>query len=870
MATDSVTVSPTFNGDSVALTAGMIVRLKAGANNNVVRAQADSSAHVQGTCGVVVSGSCASGSPVLVAAVGRRPVQMESGLTLGVSDTVYVSASVAGKGTNVIPGVVLPIGSIADISAYARNGTVEVDVVAAASEAGAGGTFPGFGGAPPAVAATSDAGAAGTASRSDHTHAGVTSLNSEQGALTLESLGGTVSITTPDETHVNLEVATPFSGLGAAPPIIVNSLSTAGAATTASRSDHDHGQNMVAQWPIANPRIYAVDGVGGDDANLGFADAVSASSADVAAATVSAGLVAKKTLAALTTVFPTVGAGRLCAIVIAAGTYADSLASFFNGVSGYKQGPVVRGTSTNATAGAVAFSGTPQDLIFVGAVTGTGMHAAGYNPTAGATTTSVPCQLAGGGAAGFAAPPAKPLGLRIRFDSATATVALRNVCAAIVNVIGGNTLTLANGTLLPAVPGLTDVFYIEQPGVVIPGSSLTASGLDSFNAGLYSGGPFLVGLHINGSFGPIGVFNTAFLEFGSLNIGIGRPGALESFQELYIYVDSSFNNVGSNFRCDGGFVSDFTGNTLKIEAACIIDPTTVSLLDIQQVAPIDGCSFSPQVLLGGNAPSISFDGVTFGGETNLGNKPCNIFGNGAASALVLRRFNGVIQGVGVQGAGAHPAIAVQGDCFFQIDNTLTGTTGNTDVGLDLTGAQNCIIVLTSQPTVTGVAGDVRLSSGIIVSWASLFATGLVDTKGNRFVSTFGPVVPIKCFSGVIITSAGGATFGYLADTGTESTTPTANQTDPIGYPTSLRLITRLRGAQRTGTGAQPPTFTLYKNGVATAQTVTLPASTGGPVQVADLAHPILFADGDLFDVRCDFALTAEGNQPVTATLEGPC
>ena len=136
MATDSVTLSPTFNGDTVPLTAGMIVRLKPGANNNVVRARADSALHVQGVNGVVISGASAPGTSCVVVCVGREPVQMESGLTLAVGDTVYVSPNVAGKGTNVLSSNVLAIGIIADISNYVRLGTIEVDTNVASSGTG--------------------------------------------------------------------------------------------------------------------------------------------------------------------------------------------------------------------------------------------------------------------------------------------------------------------------------------------------------------------------------------------------------------------------------------------------------------------------------------------------------------------------------------------------------------------------------------------------------------------------------------------------------------------------------------------------------------------------------------------------------------
>ena len=128
MATDAVTVSPAYNGDSVPLTVGMIVRLKPGANNNVVRAQADSAPHAQGVNGVVISGASAPTGVVGVVCTGRETVQMESGLTPAVGDTVYVSPTVAGKGTNVLPVNVSAIGTVADISNYARSGTVEVTV----------------------------------------------------------------------------------------------------------------------------------------------------------------------------------------------------------------------------------------------------------------------------------------------------------------------------------------------------------------------------------------------------------------------------------------------------------------------------------------------------------------------------------------------------------------------------------------------------------------------------------------------------------------------------------------------------------------------------------------------------------------------
>ncbi len=93
--------------------------------------------------------------------------------------------------------------------------------------AGAGGPWPGFGvTAPPAVAATSSLGSSGLGAQSDHTHAGVTSINGQQGALTIAG----------------------FPGYGVAPPNVA-SASAVGAATSVARSDHTHGLDLVAYAP---------------------------------------------------------------------------------------------------------------------------------------------------------------------------------------------------------------------------------------------------------------------------------------------------------------------------------------------------------------------------------------------------------------------------------------------------------------------------------------------------------------------------------------------------------------------------------------------------------------------------------------------
>lgn len=122
---------------------------------------------------------------------------------------------------------------------------------------------------------------------------------------------------------------------------------------------------------------------------------------------------------------------------------------------------------------------------------------------------------------------------------------------------------------------------------------------------------------------------------------------------------------------------------------------------------------------------------------------------------------------------------------------------------------------------------------------------------------------------MIVTSNSAPTSGFATDVGIAAVAITGNEATPMRYPTSARLITRLRLAGPVGSGAQPATATLYKNGVATAMTCTLAAGRPTGVNAVDSAHPILFADGDQFDVLISVATTSEGNVPFSATIEGP-
>jgi len=136
------------NGESTALVKGEVVRIFA---NNVVKRALSPSA-VQGQIGVTLSGAGVGGA-VNVCIVGTTQVLLQTGLSPTAQQTLYTSASVAGRAA-LTPNAA-PIGIIKDASAYAVNGLVTAVI--------AGGGGGGGGGASGATGATGPAGSPGGA-----------------------------------------------------------------------------------------------------------------------------------------------------------------------------------------------------------------------------------------------------------------------------------------------------------------------------------------------------------------------------------------------------------------------------------------------------------------------------------------------------------------------------------------------------------------------------------------------------------------------------------------------------------------------------------------------------------------------------------
>jgi hypothetical protein len=140
-------------------------------------------------------------------------------------------------------------------------------------------------------------------------------------------------------------------------------------------------------------------------------------------------------------------------------------------------------------------------------------------------------------------------------------------------------------------------------------------------------------------------------------------------------------------------------------------------------------------------------------------------------------------------------------------------------------------------------------------------------KSGVPVST--PMV-VKSFSGILINSdSPGEIFTFAADIGGESAVPTTNQVDPILYPIVATTIGVLFGCVPQGAGTDSDlTFTLYKNGVATALTCTIPAASPAGTTAVDNnpAHAVAFGDGDKLDVRVSGVAPMGGDVPYSGSV----
>lgn len=705
--------------------------------------------------------------------------------------------------------------------------------------------------------------------------------------------GGTGNVTVSNTGVLSVAAGTGISVTGTAQNPIVNN-TTGGTVTTIASADNGLAvanpsgpvvtltQQTQAEWDSTVTRVYAVRNDGsGSDSNVGFATPASASLADFQAACVAAGAAAKATFAGLAAILPRSGSGRKVCILIlsnAATPYVGGLDVFMGGLNGYADGSMVRATVTNSTASSVAFSGSDGDRTMVGGITATGMNAAGYNPTGAATTTSLPCTKVGGAAPGFTAGGlAIPIGWRIRFDAATTTAALRNKCYPVAEIT--TTTTLIPSLPFDASPVAGDVFYLEMAGVTCDTyflNGLNTSGPPT-QANL-SLGFQIVGINSSGRVTCTGGFYSftfcggSQIVWGSVNVANATMGA----QCGPFYVDQFTNpfTVGGGFRSEG--LGIIAGGNYKNLLSLVVATSSLQVDGAFGFQLRDGCAVQ-RLIVEDAFLGTAIAGISTGPLPNIG--VASAFVQGPIIRSAGSTTGAVVGGacvrfglVNISGCGATPAISVRGVSILTFSGVVSGSTGNTDVGLDLVNSRNSIIILTATPTVTGTAGDVRLAGGQIITWAQALA-GVIDSAGNRIYSTIGTCpTSMANFSFGTTADAAVAQTCYLCNQGVNLTfglSPANLETTPFRYPTSQRLMARLRITCLFDTVTVPVVATLMKNNVATAMTISIPGSTAANTKFVDSAHPILFNDGDDFDIRVAVPANGVGLNLIvfSATLE---
>jgi len=203
---------PLFNNTGTSVVHGELVR--ASGSNGFVRAQANNAGNVQGLLGANGGGTVGPGGTTNIFTSGARvDVLMEPGLTLVVGQTIWVSASVAGRGTNVQPGTVAVVGTIETFSAYAATGIVTVALsIGAGGGGGAQGAqgFQGSAGAQGAQGFQGTQGAGAQGAQGSTGAQGATGAQGTQGATgninMLTSVGNTIAITNPTGPTTDLAV----------------------------------------------------------------------------------------------------------------------------------------------------------------------------------------------------------------------------------------------------------------------------------------------------------------------------------------------------------------------------------------------------------------------------------------------------------------------------------------------------------------------------------------------------------------------------------------------------------------------------------------------------------------------------------------
>ncbi len=490
----------------------------------------------------------------------------------------------------------------------------------------------------------------------------------------------------------------------------------------------------IATWDASVCRYYMLDYDGGSDANTGYIDAA-------AGTTFSAGQLVGipfKTIEKLLQVLPRFGNGRSLVILVklrAGGATYRNIANSaddtldLTGVGGY--GYVsVRGSNdlTNSSA----------DQVSLGQIQGqAGPGGSGeWTVAAGATTTTIPV------AAGALTAEPGLIGMRVRFDPATTTAALRNTSAMILANTG---TVITTSSALAAVPAAGDIFYVERPGVRV-GSFLAPDAGIPGRLGAIA--PVVVaGIAVTGTVAgnfalrSPGLVQAAFIEAtGSTTQPVVVDGASANFitiQQQYPNESGAFVSAGVGLRaaCGVNLVLG-TGTRFVLRSAFLHATAGISL------GGLSG-QWTGYAQAGLSVATVGDSGALFSiGSTTAGIPRSRILSGtvrvaGRATLRALDITNAAAAAITI---GSSAADNITRTAVVNIDDVV-GSTGNTGVGIDASNAIGSYIYFgrTVANTVTGTTGDIKLAGGALTAHTTFTKTGFVDNAFNTLVGTAGQV-----------------------------------------------------------------------------------------------------------------------------------
>jgi hypothetical protein len=167
----------------------------------------------------------------------------------------------------------------------------------------------------------------------------------------------------------------------------------------------------------------------------------------------------------------------------------------------------------------------------------------------------------------------------------------------------------------------------------------------------------------------------------------------------------------------------------------------------------------------GNVQSLSFsNGPVFAGGVNIqGNGRANTgqtlmvtsgakarcIGNAFGTGLFLFAGGALLTSVDITNTTSS-ALQIRDNSMIVVSAGLTGSAGNTGFGLDLINARGAVVVLASQPTVTGALGDIRTADSRVLTWAQVMLFGYEDGQGNQITALSNSTGPYRTINESVV------------------------------------------------------------------------------------------------------------------------